>query len=531
MARTAEIHPLDRAIAELRNEQARTPDEPTLFARLGALYYRRGDLLNAETQYRKALERLPGRPSYLNNLGNILCDLGRFQEGIQYYEQAIAIIEATENTTMSSNEARANLELARLESRLIHERIAYFEQAVNLNVESAEALNALGGGYLLRNDRVKAITAFRSASKLDPRNLAAALNIGFTHTLELAGPNDLTGALSELATFTVRFPGEARLHLHQGELLESSGLWDEAEEKYRRALQADPRCLEAYDLLGRLRDALGEETDDRSSALVGALTAKLMQVRQPRSAAEHLDLAIGAIALRKYAGATSFDEGIDTLLRESLRLVECTPDVDRGVMVKAAVLRAQLLEADGRRDEALLVLDTWSEKLPGSGRLWFERASLAFRSGEIEKAVEAFERATLAEPQEAYAYHSLRFAFEAYRRYRTQRLRFEAAIKSQPNDAVAHQRFALAALGVLKDDEALFHFSRALELDPRFADAAFGRGKTLQKQGHFQEAEQAFRKALQMDPGHLEARQALQTIESLMMRRETDSTEIFEETR
>jgi tetratricopeptide (TPR) repeat protein len=182
------------------------------------------------------------------------------------------------------------------------------------------------------------------------------------------------------------------------------------------------------------------------------------------------------------------------------------------------MLRAHLLESEGRRDEAAALLDEWTAKFPNAGRLWIERGSLALRMGEIALAVDAFERATLAEPQDALAYHSLRFAFEGYRRYRTERVRFESAVKTNPRDPLAHYHLALSALSVLRDEEALFHFTRALELDPRLSDAACGRARVLQRQGHLKEAEDAYFRALEIDPACAEAQRA---IPALRAQRET----------
>lgn len=523
-ARHVDIHPLDRAIAELRNELARSPDDPTLHARLGALHYRRGDLQEAEGYYRRAVELNPQRPAFHNNLGNVLCDLGRMKEGILCYETAMALEKNASPSKGPSAEAVTNLELARREYRLIHERIEYLEKAVQLEVGSSEALNALGAGYLLRAQREKALAAFRKAAKLDPRNPYAARNVAFAHTLDLAGAGDLTGALAELAECAVRFPHEARLFIHQGELLENAGLLDEAEEKYRRALKSDPRCLEAYDLLGRIREALGmTNVKDESARDVSAATSRLERLARNKRSQEGeragsgplYDLAfVPAAQARFMRQSIPESANVDSLLRESIRLAEAGGPSEHAAAAQASMLRAQFLESDGRSDEAAVVLDEACARHPNAGRLWMERGSLALRRGEIALAVDAFERATVAEPQDAVAYHSLRFAFEGYRRYRTERVRFESAMKNNPNDPLAHYHLALSSLSVLKDEEALFHFTRALELDPRLSDAACGRARVLQRQGHLKEAQEAYARALAIDPTCGEALRAIQLFQA-----------------
>lgn len=526
-----DIHPLDRAIAELRTELARTPDDPTIFSRLGALYYRRGDLAEAENFYRRAISFAPARPSLYNNLGNVLCDMGRMRDGIAAYEHAMELDRAGDPTHTPSAEATTNLELAKMEYRLIHERVEYFERAAQLEVTSAEAYNALGCGYLLRGQRVKALETFRLAATADPRNLFAALNIAFAHSLDLSGRNDPAEAAADIAEAIVRFQHEPRLHIHQGELLENGGLFERAEESYLRALDADPRCLEAYDLLGRLREATGfAHARDDGARRVEKILQSLEQVARERRAkggdssgtGPVYDMAFVEIARARFMRkSTAHSSAVDALLREANVRSPGTPpglndpsDRARRPGYEAAVLRAGLFEADGRRDEARVVIENASNVEPGAARLWFERGSMALRSGAIDAAVDAFEQATLCSPQDAVAYHSLRFAFEGFRRYRTERVRFETTSRTNPRDALAHHHLALAALSVLKDEEALFHFTRALELDPRLSDAACGRGRALERQGHFDEAQSAYEKALDIDPENPEAQRALIAIRS-----------------
>jgi Flp pilus assembly protein TadD len=73
---------------------------------------------------------------------------------------------------------------------------------------------------------------------------------------------------------------------------------------------------------------------------------------------------------------------------------------------------------------------------------------------------------------------------------------------------------ALAALSVIKDEEALQHFTRALEMDPRLSDASCGRGRALQRLGQWALAEIAYEKALDIDPENPEAQRSLLALRS-----------------
>ena len=525
-ARRPDIHPLDRAINELRGELAKKPDDPTVLSRLGALFYRRGDLLEAEKFLRKAISVNPRRSNYHNNLGNVLCDMGRMKDGIVEYEAAIVIERSDDPEKPPSPEAATNLELAKTEYRLIHERIEYLERALELDVGAADELNALGCGYLLRGERVKALGLFRRAAEADPRSLQAGLNIAFAHTLDINSEH-INEAVAETAGYIARFPDVGRLYIHWAELLESSGLLDEAEERYTSAIKHDPRCLEAYDLLGRLRQGQGtlNSPDDAWRAVQNALkelesgTVKTgKKISGAQSAAEALyDSGLAAVARTRFFRKPlpewkTVDAALRGAAQEGMLPSNAGHTAIQNIAVRASLLRAQLLENDGKRDEAMVVLDNIPLTEEMTAKVWFERGALALRSGEIDKALKSFDKATLANPRDAVAYHSLRFAFDGYRRYWTEKIRFETASKTHARDAVAHYHFGMALYSVLKDGEALQYFKKALELDPNLSDAACGMGKALQRQGHGKEAEAAFVKALEIEPGSAEAKRLLTSL-------------------
>src|SRR5579862_313624 len=521
--RRADIHPLDRAINELRAELARNPDDPTVLSRLGALFYRRGDLSEAERFLRKAITANPRRSNYHNNLGNVLCDMGRMKDGIEEYEAAIAIEKSEDPEKPPSPEAATNLELAKTEYRLVHERIEYLERALDLDVGSPDELNALGCGYLLRGDRTKALELFRGAAEADPRNLQAGLNIAFTHTLDMNAQN-INAAASETAEYIARFPGVGRLYIHWAELLESSGLLDEAEELYARAIKHDPRCIEAYDLLGRLRQSQSslDSQDDSWRAVThalkdlesGAAKASRKSPGAPSNAQAFYDTGLAAVARSRFFRKPLPEwKSVDAVLRAAAQEGKLASNATNAEVqttaARASLLRAQLLEGDGKRDEAMVVLENIPLNDEMTAKVWFERGALALRSGDIEKALRSFDKATLVNPRDAVAYHSLRYAFDGYRRYWTEKIRLETAIKNNPRDAVAHYHFGMALYSVLKDGEALQYFKKALEFDPRMSDAACGMGRALQRQGHHKEAEAAFMKALEIEPEHPDAKRLL----------------------
>ncbi len=519
--RRADIHPLDRAINELRSELARSPDDPMVLSRLGGLFYRRGDLAEAETFLRRAISMNPRKPTYHNNLGNVLCDLGRMKEGIAEYEEAIAIEKAIDPEKPTSVEAVTNLELAKAEYRLVHERIEHHQRALELGVGSSLDLNALGCAYLLRNDRQTALRYFREALEAGPDNPKAPLNIAYTHTLDM-NSEQLEEATAETARMIARFPNSGRLYIHWAELLENAGLLEEAETQYVRAIRHDPRCLEAYDLLGRLRQAQStlESRDDVQKSVfkcIKQLEENAVLVEKSGKAAALYDRAFAQVARARFLRKSVSDsKAVETLLRdaahEGLLPSNSNDAAAQLAAANAGLLRVQMLESEGKREMAMVAIENMPLADVAAGRIWFERGAMALRRGEIEKALKSFEKSVLANPQDAVAYHSLRYAFEGYRRYTTELVRFKSAVAANARDAGAHYQIGMTALSVLRDDEACNYFKTALALDPKMSDAACGLGRALQRQGHIKDAEAAFKQALAIDPENTDAKRYLMSV-------------------
>jgi len=79
---------LDHALAIAREGIEQQPDHPVLLNNYAVLLEAAGELLEAETTLRHALERDPGLPQLSKNLGDVLYRLGRFEEAWDAYERA-----------------------------------------------------------------------------------------------------------------------------------------------------------------------------------------------------------------------------------------------------------------------------------------------------------------------------------------------------------------------------------------------------------------------------------------------------------
>jgi tetratricopeptide (TPR) repeat protein len=78
---------------------------------------------------------------------------------------------------------------------------------------------------------------------------------------------------------------------------------------------------------------------------------------------------------------------------------------------------------------------------------------------------------------------------------------FKVGLQLSPKYATGHEWYALFLANVDRDDEALAHMSRALELDPLSLAFHMAAGIIHSKVSGTEKSEEMFRKALEMDPG------------------------------
>ncbi|MCX7803699.1 MAG: tetratricopeptide repeat protein [Planctomycetota bacterium] len=477
-------------------------DDPAAVCRAASFYYSQGHLKEAEVLYRRARDLAPHRAAYHNNLANVLCDLGRLREGIAEYEEAIRL------SPSPPPEAEANLRLARMELRLIVERVEFLERAVILEVCGARERVALGCARLLQGRPEDALAEFRKAAEMDPDCLPARLNAAFVHTLHPEALTPVGEAIREAAEASVRFPNEPRLLLHQGELYEAAGHFDAAMTRYLQAIERAPRCSEAYILAGRLAETCGPSAVRNAlDNLDRSAKRRMAMVKHgPEWAAAQLDRAFARLMRHRALGEPF------RLAGPLLKAVH-TAVAGGGESVWAYRLWGALLEAAGKRQEAVAKLTEALARFPRDPWLAHDIGALNLRGGDPEGAVAWFEKASLWAPDDAVPFHSLRYAFELLRHYVTEDVRFQRAIARDPNDAQAHFQMGVASLNALKYGEAAGYFIKTLALDPGMAEARCGLARALARMGRHAEARAEYKKALNMDPGCIEALRGLTALD------------------
>ncbi len=252
-----------------------------------------GHFRDAAEAYRAAIRLNPNDPEFHNNLGNALAQLGFVEEATEAYRQAVRLapdyIEATTNLAdilgLGGHGGEAREVWAELDQRLARARredtearIARARARVSLGdsaaavrlLETAAAAGApatraemeqIGWTWAQMQRWRAALEAFQAAADAGTPDPALECQIG-NALIELRQPEAAHEAYSRAETLA---PGHIPALLGAGRALQQVGQFEDAAEKYRAVIAAEPgnglawyqlasaRQLEAGDELGRLR--------------------------------------------------------------------------------------------------------------------------------------------------------------------------------------------------------------------------------------------------------------------------------------
>jgi tetratricopeptide (TPR) repeat protein len=181
-----------------------------------------------------------------NNLGAALSDLGRLDEAIIQFEQAVRL-------SPKYVLAQANLGIALVKRGRLDEAIPHLQAALKFKPDYALALGNLGLALSKKGRTDEAMPYFVEAIRLKPDYAAAHRNLG----LAFVAKGRLQEAIVQLQE-AVRFaPEDAEARYNLGVALGSTGRVDEAINQYRQLLILQPGNADAHNNLGAMMGAKG----------------------------------------------------------------------------------------------------------------------------------------------------------------------------------------------------------------------------------------------------------------------------------
>jgi tetratricopeptide (TPR) repeat protein len=232
--------------------------------------------------------------------------------------------------------------------------------------------------------------ASTTASKLNPREHLGDL-MELKQVTELMAHRDYKAAARRIEQLLQRNPGWSDLRNDLGLAYEQLGDLQHAEQTYRDGIRTTPELASTFAL---------------------SLAAILARERKFDDAQAHAKLAMPANApgAHDVLARIAFARGkFDDAMREAQAMRE-----SRALQMNADVLIAQILSAQGKRDEALVVLEragvrAQTSRVAFPPRYWFVTGDTLASLGRIDEARAAFDRAIATDARDRDAYISLAF--------------------------------------------------------------------------------------------------------------------------
>ncbi|MBM4054846.1 MAG: tetratricopeptide repeat protein [Planctomycetes bacterium] len=185
----------DRAIHEFQTSVALESD-PEYHHNLGMAYQRKGMKKEAVQEYLLVLKMNPDSAITHNNMGNILIDLGRIDDGIMKFKDAIRL-------KPNYYDAHYNVGLAYFKKGLLNESMEAFKNAIHYEPDHPEAHSCLGTVYANAGMADDSIREYKETLRLQPNYITAYKNLGMVY---LNYKKDVQNAIEYFREFIKRSP-------------------------------------------------------------------------------------------------------------------------------------------------------------------------------------------------------------------------------------------------------------------------------------------------------------------------------------
>lgn len=542
----------DRAQEIAEKVIAEDPANSAAHGVLGAVYATNRDVPNAVRELQKAIELAPQRANNYLALGSVYSSAGRTEEALEAFRKAVQIDPKSPQTRLAlsrfylsqgkTGEAEAEIRsaieldrsavLPRLSLAALYQTAGRIEEAEKAFAElktvapdDPRAYRALGIFYVLRNERGKAISEFQAVLRAKPQDstVKALLAEALLDTGQLARAGTLNGELQKSD------PKNLRLPLLTGRILLAQGKYQEAVTELQTAVKASPDSARAFYFLGAAQNAAGFPLQARPSWLralelqPGLLEARVALAeleansRNFGEALRHADEALKAnpglvpaqLVRARALAARGETRPAESMLEDARKRVESEP---RSVAARLAL--ASLYQLSGRPAEAEKAYAELKAAAPDDPQA-YRALGLFYLSGNDKgKAISEFQSLLRVKPKDAPIQALLAgLLLDTGQAGRAEALRQEL-LKSDPKNRSLPLLAGRILLAQRKYPQAVVELQAAVKANPESAAAHYYLGFAQNASGSPAQARPSWLRALELQPGLLEARLALADLEA-----------------
>jgi len=259
-----------------------------------------------------------------------------------------------------------------------------------------------------------------------------------------------------------------------GELKRST----EAIDACRQCVELQPESSAAFEVLGNLL-RVAEDNADAANAYLASLRLK---PQQPSVLVKLGEIMLEAGQTGEALAQCKQALELDPLLPAAHRLQQRILTLSQSVDDAEAILAAQ----SATPSELAKHLNALGESLRAQWR--------------YDEAIEAYSRATLADPSCSDAALNMALAFESLGRKEEALASYQAGLAIEPDRAEAYANVGNLLRSMEMYDGAIQAFEQAIKLDSRLAIAHYNLAVTFKLRDRFEEARMAFAKAVEVAP-------------------------------
>ena len=462
----AQLQELEEAVKEVEDALAIQPNEGRAYLTLADVQVRGGQRQEAEASFRRAIELQPSSPNPRLAYANFLWTAGRASEAEQEIRQAI---------TFEPQNLLANRMLAALLTAT--KRVAEAEAPLKVVADASDRPAAkfeLAQYYVNAGRSDEAIKLLTELAKGQTTFTRAELMIA---ELEYR-KGDVRTAHARLDKLISRAPNDGPALAMKAQWLGRENKLDEALDRARAAVKADPQLIQAHYVLGQVHSQRHEVPD-----AIKAYTEVLRL--NPRVVAAQVELS----RLNGLAGNR------DAALRYAEEAKQGAPtSVDaRIALVRTLLVRRELDRAGAEMADLM-------RAVPKSAAVHALNGSLLSMRNNPTAARAAFEQALALDPAYLDAVRGLIALDVSNKQFDAATKRVEAALSRQPDHvellALASRVHELAG----RPEKAEAALRRAVEKDPRFMNGYALLAQLYVKQKRIDEARAEFEGMVKRDP-------------------------------
>ena len=395
---------------------------------------------------------------------------------------------------------------------------------------------------------VSAAVQTQSTSSIDATEVrVSAGKASLVRGLELYRQSDLAGAENSLSESIRLDPTLVEAYLVLGEIRLRQGKLDDAEDIVRKAMAVRPNApnilvamgnifllkKDATQAEGMYRKALAINKDHVPAHLgLGELNLKVLNkpkeaiVAYRRATEINPNLASAYLALgTAYAAAKQTDEAI-AAFQNAAKLSPTDPQAQHAIgrlqasenkldlavssftaalkandsYLPALIDRADALAELARDQEAVLDYESAVRKQADNAQLWLKLGVINDRLKHKDEAIRAYQKVVSINPNAALAYNNMAWLTMGEKSGLDQALAWSIkATMLAPNVPQFHDTLGWIYRARGELDQARKSLETATQLTPPQADVFYHLGIVLQEQGRKKEAEEAFKRSLQID--------------------------------